>query len=233
MTYYKDTGTTEDYYIQELHKVKAPDENEFFYLVSEFKALQNFDFKNFNYYVFEQEIMEEMSLEEFQWWFEKYFEQWLNFLDENYLDISFEDLNNRFNSIEERRIFFMQLVNFVMFLFPYQLFKNILKELKIENSSQLLDYLNDDANLINLRTLIMQEIDKNMTQFEDFIDILQRFEKVAKKNLVEENIELLDEHIQKQNFFLEIFKGIIQEADMTKVKNLIEKIIETDSDNIF
>jgi hypothetical protein len=120
-----------------------------------------------------------------------------------------------------------------MFLLPYQLLRSIFKKQDIDNSSELSSFLSDDMNLINLREWIIAEIEHNMTQFDDFVDVLLRFEKIAKKNLAGENIELLDEHVKKQNLFLEIFKGIMREADMEKFRDLLIKMVEKDEKNIF
>jgi predicted esterase YcpF (UPF0227 family) len=119
-----------------------------------------------------------------------------------------------------------------MFLLPYQILKIVFKENGIQETNEIITFLDEDINLIKLRGDVMDGLDHNMTQFDSFIKTLLHFEKVSKKNLVEENIELLDEHVKKQNFFLEIYKGIVQETDMHKMKDLIIQMIETDEKNI-
>ncbi len=227
MVFYMDTGGESG----DNFEPRKPEEEKAILLVSEFKYLQEYDFKNFNYYSFEQELSD-MSNEEFEWWYHSVFEKWLWDLDYNYLDIDFENAYYRFNSQDEKRIFLLKIVNFVMFLLPYQLLKSITKKLEIENQHELKEFLADDTNLINLRNNIIEEIDNNTTQFDSFIKTLLHFEKVAKKNLVEENIELLDEHVKKQNFFFEIFKNLINEADMEKIRNLIYLMLINDAKNI-
>ena len=229
MIYYKNTG--EDGADSMTILPLKPDYNEAILLAPEFEFLREYDFKNFNYFSFEHDITD-MSATEFEWWYEGTFEPWLRDVNTNYLDLDFENIYYKFNNQEEKRVFLLKIVNFIMFLLPYQILRNIFKEQGIEDSTDLNNYLNDDISLINLRELVMEELEHNMTQFDDFVKTLLHFEKVAKKNLVEENIELLDEHVKKQNLFLEIFRGIIRETDMEKFKALIEKMVGKDAKNI-
>jgi hypothetical protein len=230
MIYYNNTG--EDLTDSITILPSKPDYNTAILLAPEFEFLQDLDFKNFNYFNFEQDIAD-MSSSEFEWWYISTFEPWLINIDQNYLDIDFSNIYYKFNSQEEKRVFLLKIVNFIMFLLPYQLLRSIFKKQDIDNSSELSSFLSDDMNLINLREWIIAEIEHNMTQFDDFVDVLLRFEKIAKKNLAGENIELLDEHVKKQNLFLEIFKGIMREADMEKFRDLLIKMVEKDEKNIF
>jgi hypothetical protein len=210
---------------------QKPEEDKALLLVTEFRHLTDFDFKNFNYFSFEQDIGD-MTKEEFLWWYQTHFEKWLFRLDEDYLDIDFDNNYYKFSNIDEQKIFLLKIVNFVMFLLPYQILKLVFKENGIQETNEIITFLDEDINLIKLRGDVMDGLDHNMTQFDSFIKTLLHFEKVSKKNLVEENIELLDEHVKKQNFFLEIYKGIVQETDMHKMKDLIIQMIETDEKNI-
>lgn len=229
MVFYMDTGNDGADAIN--IEPEKPAVDEAMLLVSEFKYLQNYDFKEFNYYDFEQDISD-MSAASFEWWYKSVFEKWLWDLDDRYLDINFESVFHKFDTQAEKRIFLLKIVNFVMLLLPYQLLKNIIEFYEIESSQELQEFLSEDINLINLRTKIIEEIDHNTTQFDSFVKTLLHFEKVAKKNLVEENIELLDEHIKKQNFFFEIFKSLINETDMEKIRDLIFVMLENDAKNI-
>jgi hypothetical protein len=229
MIYYNNTG--EDGTDSMTILPSEPEYNTAILLAPEFEFLQDLDFKNFNYFSFEHDITD-MSSGEFEWWYEGTFEPWLRIIDENYLDIDFENIYYKFNSQEEKRVFLLKIVNFIMFLLPYQILRAVFKNQDIDDVQELKLFLEDDMNLIHLREWIMEELDHNMTQFDDFVKVLLRFEKIAKKNLVEENIELLDEHVKKQNLFLEIFKGIMQETDMEKFRDLLVKMVEKDAKNI-
>jgi hypothetical protein len=113
------------------------------------------------------------------------------------------------------------------------LFDSVMKTLvEIEDSYDLQEFLKDDLNLIDLREKIIKNIDYNKIQFDSFVQTLLNFEKIAKKNLIEENINLLDDHVKKQNLFLEIFKSIIIETDMEKFRELILQMLKNDSRNI-
>ncbi len=231
MVYYQSTGEDDTDIISITVEPTKPTPDIAILLAPEFEFLRSYDFKNFNYFSFEQDITD-MSPGEFEWWYQNNFEQWLNEIDQNYLDIDFENIYYRFNNQEEKRVFLLKIVNFIMFLLPYQILRSIFKKEEIDSTEVLKEYLSEDINLINLREHIIDELSHNMTQFDDFVKTLLHFEKIAKKNLVEENIELLDEQVKKQNLFLEIFKNIIQETDMQKLSNLIEVMITKDAKNL-
>ncbi len=229
MVFYMNNG--EDGSDSILIEPKRPEESKAVLLVSEFKNLHDFNFRDFNYFSFEQDIAD-MTTGEFEWWYSTNFEPWLQRLDNEFLDIDFDNIYYKFSSQDEKRIFLLKIVNFVMFLLPYQILKQVFKDQGISNQADLFDYIEDDINLINFRGEIIEAIDHNMTQFDSFVKTLLHFEKISKKNLVEENIELLDEHVKKQNFFLEIFKSIMQETDMHKFRDLLKQMVKTDEKNI-
>jgi hypothetical protein len=213
---------------------RRPAEDRVVLLISEFRNLTDFDFKNFNYFSFEQDVAG-LTPKEFEWFYASHFEPWLFQVDEEYIDIDFDENYYKFNNQDEKKLFLLKMVNFVMFLLPYQILREVFKQddvKGIESAHDIQGYLDDDMNLVALRGEIMEELDHNMTQFDSFVKTLLHFEKISKKNLVEENIELLDEHIKKQNFFLEIFKGIIRETDMHKMQNLVSRMVETDAANL-
>ena len=228
MIYYQNTGSDEVDSITVLPKKPADDT---ILLIPEYEFLKEYDFQNFNYFNFEHSITD-MSPSEFEWWYEAAFKPWLESLDENYLDIDYEIISSRFNSQDEKRVFLLKLVNFVMFLLPYQILKHVFKNIVIEDINSLKEFINEEVNLITLRQEIIDELDRNMTQFDDFVKTLLHFEKIAKKNLVEENIELLGDHVKKQNLFFEIFKGIMKETDMFKFRELLKIMLTNDSKNI-
>jgi hypothetical protein len=200
-------------------------------MAPDFNALRDYDFHNFNYFSFEQDITD-MTAREFEWWYTDSFEPWLQDVDEKYLNIDFENIYYKFNNQDEKRIFLLKIVNFVMFLLPYQILSEVFKQYEIEDSYDLQEFLKDDLNLIDLREKIIKNIDYNKIQFDSFVQTLLNFEKIAKKNLIEENINLLDDHVKKQNLFLEIFKSIIIETDMEKFRELILQMLKNDSRNI-
>ncbi len=200
-------------------------------LAADFTHLQDFDFYNFNYFTFEHDIIDMMP-GEMEWWFRTTFEPWLVDLDETYIDIDYETLSKNFDNQTEKRIFMLKIVNFVMFILPYEIMKKVFRGLGIEDNFEANTFLRDEENLNFLREEILARIDDNALHVSSFVDTLKHFEKIAKKNLDTEAIVLLDEHVQKQNFFLEIFKRIVQETDMYKLRDLIIKMLENDSANI-
>ncbi len=227
MQFYMNTDSGESTTIE----LVRPEENKAVLLATDFRHISSYNFKEFNFTTFEHDIID-MVPEEFEWWYENTFEKWLIDLDERYLDIDFEDLDSRFDSQAEKRLFLLKIINFVMFMLPYEILKKVFRNLDIDDTHDVQEFLRDEENLLVLREEIIARLDDNATQVDSFIETLRHFEKIAKKNLVEENIALLDDHIQKQNFFIEVFKRIIQETDMFKLRDLIYKMLENDSRNI-
>lgn len=209
-----------------------PNEDRAQLMVSDLKYLKTYDIKNFNYYNFEQDLFT-MSDGEFEWWYTKTFTLWLEDLNEEYLDIELSDVYNRFESSNEKKLFLKKIVQFVMVILPYTILRNILhQDNDLNNINDLLNKLKDTNHLIEFRGELIEELNKNITEFEQFVETISTFEKISKKNIITENMELLDEHIKKQNFFIEIFKQIISECDMEKIYELLIKFSEADSENI-
>ncbi len=227
MVFYMDTDSGESTTIE----VKRPNEDKAVLLASDFKHIQEYDFLNFNYFRFEHDVID-MTPGEFEWWYQTTFEPWLVGLDERYLDISYGELSDNFETQAEKRLFMLKIINFVMFMLPYEIMKRVFRKLGIDDVFEANDFLREEENLIFLREEIIETLDADALQVDSFIETLRHFEKIAKKNLVEENIALLDTHVQKQNFFLEIFKRLIQETDMHKTAKLIMRMLENDSTNI-
>lgn len=226
MVFYMDTKG-----IDTIDLVK-PTEDQAYLLVSEFKHLYNLNIKEFNYYVFEEDI-DKMSPGEFEWWFKSAFEPWLQEINEDYLDIEYEEIRNKFEKQDEKKLFLKKMIHFIMFYLPYQLTRDLVKANDSLNSiEELEEYLRSETNLLSLRGELMRMIDFNMNQTDTFVDALVNFEKISKKNLLDTSVELLDEHIKKQNFFLNIFKDIIEGSDMEKISRLLQKYIEFDRDNL-
>ncbi len=216
--------------IDSIHPQK-PDVNTSVLLVPEFKYLEDFDFRRFNKFNFESDILD-LNTNDFEYWYDLSFKPWLVDLDEKYLDFDFESVNNDFNTQDEKRLFLAKLVDFVMFVLPYQIMKKVFNELNIDDDYDAQEYLKEELNLAGLRELVLINIEHNMSQLDDLIRTLRHVERVAKKNLVEENIALLDDHIIENNFYLEMFKRIIQESDMFKFRDLVTAMLENDSKNI-
>jgi len=209
MVFYMDTNG-----IQTV-EIERPTEDEAILMVHELKYLRDFDIKNFNYYMFEDDI-DNMTPGEFEWWYKAAFEPWLQNLDENYLDIEYDDLSMYFKNPEEKILFLKKFVNFIMFFLPFQIIKYFLKSNGFDNLNSYLETIDSGADgtraLIQLRTDLINIIDEEISRVDNFVSTLATFEKVAKKNLVESSIDLLDNHIKKRNYFLEVFKEIISRA---------------------
>lgn len=209
-----------------------PTEDQAYLLVSEFRNIYNLDIKSFNYYMFEADL-DKMSAGEFEWWYQNVFEKWVYEIEENYLDLEYETLSSSFQNTAEKKLFLKKIIHFIMFFFPYQILRDLIKmSSSVSDANELAQKLDNQSFLIELRNDIINSIEHNTIQVEDFVTALANFEKIAKKNLLDTSVELLDKHVKKQNFFLNIFKDIIKESDMEKIAALLSHYFEVDAANI-
>ena len=230
MQFYMNTGTGGETTTTTVMPIK-PEENEAVLLVPEFKYLREYDFQKFNKFNFESDILD-LDNSSFEYWWDIVFKPWLADLDERYLDLDFDGDFFKFQSPDDKKLFMTKFINFIMDVLPYQIMKNIFNELYIDDDYDAQEYIKEEGNLQSLRSLVIENINKNIGQMDDLIRTLRHVERVAKKNLVEENIALLDDHINENNLYLENFKTIIQEADMYKFRDFVLLMLINDSKNI-
>jgi len=225
-------------------RIKEPEDDSKFTMTSEIEYLQQMDIKNFNYYVFESDI-EKLSYEEFEYWYQQYFRDWISDLNEDYLDIDLENLERNFKNPDEKRFFLKKIVFFVMHIFPYEILKDIM--LDIQKYPELAgdldlnnlyegDFYNifdiDNPNVIHLKACIQKLLNHRIVKLKNWINILDDFSTVSKKDTLEDSVALLDSHIDKQNMFNNMYIEIIDGTPLEKITNLFNIYIEKDFLNL-
>lgn len=229
-------------------QVIEPQDDSKFTMTSEIEYLINLDIKNFNYYVFESDI-EKLSYEEFEYWYQEYFFNWINDLNERFLDVDIETLGRNFKNPDEKRFFLKKIVFFVMHIFPYEILKNIIQNIK--NYPELIpedmylddlddlyenDFYNifniDNPNIYKLKNVISKLLKNRIVKLTNWINILDDFSTISKKDTLEDSVKLLGFHIDKQNMYNNMYIDIIDDTPLDKIVDLFNTYIQMDYLNI-
>lgn len=229
-------------------RIKEPEDDSKFTMTSEIEYLMNLDIRNFNYYVFESDI-EKLSHEEFEYWYQEYFFDWINNLNETFLDVDIETLGRNFKNPDEKRFFLKKIVFFVMHIFPYEILKSVIQNIKsnpeiipedmsMSNLDDLYenDFYNifdiDNPNITNLKETISKLLNARIIKLTNWINILDDFSTISKKDTLEDSVKLLGTHIDKQNMYNNMYIDIIEDTPLDKVIKLFNIYIEMDFLNI-
>jgi hypothetical protein len=227
-------------------QIHEPSENSRFIMTSEIEYLMDMDIKNFNYYVFESDI-EKLSNEEFEYWYQEYFYDWINNLNESFLDVDINELEKNFKTPEEKRLFLKKVVFFVMHIFPYEIIKGLVQDIKsypdlIPDSTidpediYETDFYNifdiDNPNIVNLKTSISKLLRARITKLNNWIGILDDFSSVSKKDTLEDSVKLLETHINKQNMYNNMYIDIIEDTPIEHITNIINIYLQKDYLNL-
>lgn len=229
-------------------RIREPEDDSKFTMTSEIEYLMNLDIKNFNYYVFESDI-EKLSHEEFEYWYREYFLDWINNLNDTFLDVDIETLGRNFKNPDEKRFFLKKIVFFVMHIFPYEILKNVVQN--INNHPELIpeemgltdlndlyenDLYNifdiDNPNIGKLKETIGVLLQGRIVKLTNWINILDDFSTVSKKDTLEDSVKLLGSHIDKQNMYNNMYIDIIEDTPLDKVTALFNTYIQMDYLNI-
>ncbi len=229
-------------------RIREPEDDSKFTMTSEIEYLMDLDIKNFNYYVFESDI-EKLSHEEFEYWYQEYFFDWINNLNNRFLDIDIETLGRNFKNPDEKRFFLKKIVFFVMHIFPYEILKNVVQDIKtypemLPEDMSLSDlddlYENDfynifdidNPNIYKLKEVISKLLNNRIVKLTNWINILDDFSTVSKKDTLEDSVKLLGTHIDKQNMYNNMYIDIIEDTPLDKVVQLFNIYIQMDYLNI-
>ncbi len=229
-------------------RIREPEDDSKFTMTSEIEYLMDLDIKNFNYYVFESDI-EKLSHEEFEYWYQEYFFDWINNINDRFLDIDIETLGRNFKNPDEKRFFLKKIVFFVMHIFPYEILKSLIQGIKsypeILPEDMVLDDLDDlyendfynifdidNKNIFKLKEVISKLLNNRIVKLTNWINILDDFSTVSKKDTLEDSVKLLGSHIDKQNMYNNMYIDIIEDTPLDKVVQLFSTYVQMDYLNI-
>ena len=214
-------------------------------LISELDLLQELNIEDFNYFIFEEDI-EKLTETEFEYIFSTFFDEFLQDIEDKYLNLDYHDNYINFESQIDKKVYLKKIIFFITYIFPYEIFKNILKSDSLQNIvpesvdiSELnrvdferifdIDY---NENLRNLKSLIIKDINNKNIKLDNWYKKLDELSTLSKKDTLEESIDILDTHIQKQKLINDIYIKIIDNTDTEKLVNLLNTYIKQDFYNL-
>ena len=218
-----------------INKVTArkPNEDIIFIYSNELQNIQNLNIKDFSYVIFEEDI-NRLNDSEFEYFWAKFFLPWLNYIDENYLDIEIDQFKFQLSNTLEKRYLVKKLVHFIMFLIPYMILKKVLQRKNITDYNEAVQYFKD--LYLNepkeIKTMFIKEIDEIIQYSNNFLNTISQVIKSSKKDTLENLIGLLDSQISKQNDYYLILKDIIYNTSSDKLISLIGQYLDNDFENI-
>ena len=214
-------------------KAKKPNEDILFIYSNELKNIKDLNIKDFSYIIFEEDI-NKLNDSEFEYFWAKFFIPWLNFIDENYLDIEIDKFKFQLSSTLEKRYLIKKIVHFIMFLLPYMILKKILQKEKLTNFDETINYFKTiyENDPKKIKKLFIREIEEIITYSSNFLNTISQVIKSSKKDTLENMIGLLNSQILKQNDYYLILKEIIYNTTNDKLIALIGQYLDNDFENI-
>ena len=223
---------TEDIQIKTI-EARKPNDDILYIYSNELQNIRNLNIKDFSYVVFEEDI-NRLNDSEFEYFWSKFFLPWLNYIDENYLDISIEQFKFQLTSTLEKRYLIKKIIHFIMFLLPYMILKKILQKKNLTDYNETIEYFKDiyKYNPKEIKQLFIKEIDEIIQYSTNFLNTITQVIKSSKKDTLENLIGLLDNQISKQNDYYLILKDIIYNTPTDKLMSLIGQYLDNDFENI-
>ena len=90
----------------------------------------------------------------------------------------------------------------------------------------------DNPGIVNLKDTLGKLLSKRIVKLTNWINILDDFSTVSKKDTLEDSVKLLGSHIDKQNMYNNMYIDIIADTPLEKVVNLFNIYITMDYLNI-
>ena len=216
-------------------KAVKPLEDTLYLIGQDLMYLNDLNIKDFNFLIFEDDI-EKLSDEEFEYFWEKFFKLWLDKINDNYLEIDLDLFYFQLSNTQEKKYLLKKIVHFITMFLPYNVIKTIINKRftsfeECEASlTDLIINLSSDPGFI--RESILEEINNNIQKVKNLYTSLESMTSLAKKNTLDDSLELLHSQLNKQIDYLEIFKTVIQNTDEENLKDLILIYIDKDSENL-
>ena len=211
---------------------KMPDENVLFLIGKDLKYLWDFDIKNFNFIIFENDI-ENINESEFEYFWTKFFIPWIERLNENYFEIDLDKFNYQISNTYEKKFLIKKIIHFLMMFFPYYIIKNIFENHNVENEAQVYKLLEWwEENPKSLREEIKQEFSKVSEKSKNLLNSLTNLLQYTKKGELEHSLELLERQLNKQDVYLQLFLEFLNQTSIDKLINLLKEYVKNDFDNL-
>ena len=214
-------------------KARKPNDDILFIYSNELQNIKELNIKDFSYVIFEEDI-NRLNDSEFEYFWSKFFLPWLNYIDENYLDIEIDQFKFQLSNTLEKRYLIKKIVHFIMFLLPYMILKKIINKKNLTDFNETLLYFKEmfNDNPKEIKSLLLKEIDEVIQYSNNFLNTISQVIKSSKKDTLENLIGLLDSQVSKQNDYYLILKEIIQNTTNEKLFALVGQYLDNDFENI-
>jgi len=218
----------------EILNIDIPDKNVLFLIGKDLKYLWDFDIKNFNYVIFENDL-ENINDKEFEYFWKKFFIPWTERLND-YIEIDLEKFQNQLTNIYEKKFLIKKIIHFVMMFLPYYIIKNIFEKNNIENIEDLpnvedlLKQWEDSPGV--LRKELDEEFDKVLSKSKNILNSLTSLLQYTKKGELVDSIDILEDQLNRQDAYLKLFLEFLEQTSIDNILNLIRAYVDNDFYNL-
>jgi len=218
-------------------------------LISDKNFLEELDVQNFNYFIFEDDL-DGLDDHEFELIYDNFLHDFLLDIDDKFLELNFEETRINLTTIEEKKKYIKSIIYFLTWILPYDILKpllsskdeEILQILRVDpetdpellNESDFKKILDIDynGNLDLLKNKIIELINDKNKKLNNWIERLTDLSQVSKKDTLEDSLEILEQHVAKQQAINTIYTNIIKNTDLEKILKLFEIYLKKDFYNI-
>lgn len=203
-------------------------DNKFEYLEYIINTVKHLDIKNFSFVIFEEDI-DNMSINEFDEYYESQFKNIIIPEIQTYLNIDIEIFNDQ--SIESKRNILKHIIKFYTTFLPYNYLKQVISSKNTENKYDALELIND-----NIKTVLCDSILNSKTDYNNFIKLMYNVKANLstdkKKDKFDSMLTILDLNIGDKIKMNEYFNSIIETSSVDSLIDLCKIYIKNDYANI-
>jgi len=198
-------------------------DNELYYMDEHVQNIKDYDIKNFNYILFEEDL-DNMTKQEFLEFIKKH--EFL--LNDCLLDISLEEVDDTYRA---KLTFLKNNIRFLMNTLPYNYLKQYLEDYEISGLHDALDTLNKD--LVNELLNKIDESNKHFVNFELLMgNVEEGITNDKKRAKFNEMLNLLGSSMDNKIDLLQYHKSILLNTGNDSLQELCKLYVKNDLSNI-
>lgn len=203
-------------------------DNRFEYVEYIFDTVRTLDIKQFSFVIFEEDI-DNMSINEFELYYNNQFKDRIIPEIQNYLNIDISIFDNQ--SIESRRNILKHIIKFYTTFLPYNYLKQFISSKTTENKYDALELIND-----NIKTVLCDAITNSKTEYNNFIKLMYNVKSnlstEKKKDKFDSMLNILDSNVGDKIKMNEYFNSVIETSSVDSLIELCKSYIKNDYANI-
>lgn len=203
-------------------------DNRFEYVEYIFDTVRTLDIRSFNFVIFEEDI-DNMSINEFEYYYNEQFKNRIIPEIQNYLNIDISIFDDQ--SIESRRNILKHIIKFYTTFLPYNYLKQFISSKTTENKYDALELIND-----NIKTVLCDAITNSKTEYNNFIKLMYNVKSnlstEKKKDKFDSMLNILDSNVGDKIKMNEYFNSVIETSSVDSLIELCKSYIKSDYANI-